>query len=165
MLGDVGDGGGVRLRHAVIPGSHRKVRQCASTSRSVCSRPSYVCRCSLAVGLFFSSSVTARELCGRTRLKRIGFSLSAFHRRLHPRPPPCCVHARRRTRCFAAALTKYQTRSLIVLYDTIGTLADNAGGLLAQPDLLAVLMPPLMQRWNQVRSERATNTTQRAIKR
>eukprot|EP00903_Cladosiphon_okamuranus_P010633 g10055.t1 len=53
-------------------------------------------------------------------------------------------------RCFAAALAKYQTRSLIVLYDTIGTLADNAGGLLAQPELLAVLMPPLMQRWNQV---------------
>ncbi|CAN0480518.1 unnamed protein product, partial [Hapterophycus canaliculatus] len=51
---------------------------------------------------------------------------------------------------FAAALAKYQTRSLIVLYDTIGTLADNAGTCLAQPALLAVLMPPLMQRWNQV---------------
>lgn len=53
-------------------------------------------------------------------------------------------------RCFAAALAKYQTRSLIVLYDTIGTLADNAGSCLAQPELLSVLMPPLMQRWNQV---------------
>lgn len=53
-------------------------------------------------------------------------------------------------RCFEAALNKYQTRSLIVLYDTIGTLADNVGQCLAQPGLLAILMPPLMQRWNQV---------------
>lgn len=37
-----------------------------------------------------------------------------------------------------------------MLYDTIGTLADNAGQCLAQPGLLALLMPPLMQRWNQV---------------
>lgn len=57
-------------------------------------------------------------------------------------------------RCFAAALAKYQTRSLIVLYDTIGTLADNAGRCLAQPALLGILMPPLMQRWNQVRIKR-----------
>lgn len=54
--------------------------------------------------------------------------------------------------CFAAALHKYQTRSLIVLYDTIGTLADSAGLCLAQRNLLAVLMPPLMERWNQVRA-------------
>lgn len=53
-------------------------------------------------------------------------------------------------RCFAAALHKYQTRSLIVLYDTIGTLADSAGLCLAQHNLLAVLMPPLMERWNRV---------------
>ncbi|CAM9750697.1 unnamed protein product, partial [Scytosiphon promiscuus] len=59
-------------------------------------------------------------------------------------------------RCFAAALAKYQTRSLIVLYDTIGTLADNAGACLAQPALLAVLMPPLMQRWNQVADDDRT---------
>lgn len=66
-------------------------------------------------------------------------------------------------RCFAAALTKYQTRSLIVLYDTIGTFADNAGGLLAQPDLLAVLMPPLMQRWNQVRRRTRIGRTREDI--
>ncbi|CAB1119753.1 unnamed protein product [Ectocarpus sp. CCAP 1310/34] len=59
-------------------------------------------------------------------------------------------------RCFAAALAKYQTRSLIVLYDTIGTLADNAGNCLAQPALMTVLMPPLMQRWNQVADDDRT---------
>lgn len=58
-------------------------------------------------------------------------------------------------RCFAAALNKYQTRSLIVLYDTVGTLADNTGSCLAQPEVLSVLMPPLMQRWNQVKWERS----------
>ncbi|CAM9475745.1 unnamed protein product, partial [Sphacelaria rigidula] len=59
-------------------------------------------------------------------------------------------HLEHLVRCFAAALAKYQTRSLIVLYDTVGTLADNTGRCLAQPGLLSILMPPLMQRWNQV---------------
>ena len=53
--------------------------------------------------------------------------------------------------CFASALIKYQTRSLIVLYDTVGTLADSVGSCLAQNNLLVVLMPPLMERWNRVR--------------
>ncbi|CAN0328462.1 unnamed protein product, partial [Laminaria digitata] len=67
-----------------------------------------------------------------------------------PPPDPSCL------RCFASALAKFQTRSLIVLYDTVGTLADNAGPCLAQPALLALLMPPLMQRWNQVADDDRT---------
>ncbi|CAM9531117.1 unnamed protein product, partial [Choristocarpus tenellus] len=52
--------------------------------------------------------------------------------------------------CFAAALAKHQVRSVIVLYDTVGTLADSVGERLACSALVSTLMPPLMNRFNQV---------------
>jgi transportin-1 len=48
------------------------------------------------------------------------------------------------------ALGKYQMRSLIILYDTIGTLADVVGGALSEERRVAVLMPPLMAKWESV---------------
>ncbi len=45
------------------------------------------------------------------------------------------------------ALRKYQLRSLIILYDTLGTLADSVAHQLADPNLVGIFMPPLMGKW------------------
>jgi hypothetical protein len=46
------------------------------------------------------------------------------------------------------ALRLYRTRNLRLLYDTIGTLAESVGSSLNEPGCIAVLMPPLISRWN-----------------
>lgn len=51
---------------------------------------------------------------------------------------------------FAVAFTKYQNKNLLILYDAVGTLADSIGDVLNQPELIEILMPPLLDRWNQI---------------
>ena len=46
------------------------------------------------------------------------------------------------------ALRLYRNRNLRLLYDTIGTLAESVGSSLNEPNFIAVLMPPLISRWN-----------------
>lgn len=48
------------------------------------------------------------------------------------------------------AFGKYQAKNLLILYDAIGTLADSIGEQLNQPELIAILMPPLIAKWNQL---------------
>ena len=36
------------------------------------------------------------------------------------------------------------------MYDAVGTLADSVCEALNQPELIEVLMPPLLNRWNQI---------------
>eukprot|EP00741_Cyanophora_paradoxa_P008025 tig00001239_g7764.t1 len=48
------------------------------------------------------------------------------------------------------AFTKYQAKNLLILYDAIGTLADSVGSDLNRPEYVAMLMPPLIVRWNQL---------------
>ena len=51
------------------------------------------------------------------------------------------------------AFHKYQAKNLLILYDAIGTLADSVGSALNQPDHVAVLMPPLIAKWNAIRDD------------
>lgn len=46
------------------------------------------------------------------------------------------------------AFGKYQAKNLLILYDAIGTLADSIGDALNYPELIAILMPPLIAKWN-----------------
>eukprot|EP00899_Mesostigma_viride_P019067 jgi/Mesvir1/27161/Mv20825-RA.1 len=46
------------------------------------------------------------------------------------------------------AFHKYQRKNLLILYDAIGTLADAVADELNQPQHIAVLMPPLIAKWN-----------------
>ncbi len=46
------------------------------------------------------------------------------------------------------AYGKYQAKNLLILYDAIGTLADSVGSDLNRPEHVAVLMPPLIAKWN-----------------
>lgn len=46
------------------------------------------------------------------------------------------------------AFGKYQAKNLLILYDAIGTLADSIGDELNHPELIAILMPPLIAKWN-----------------
>lgn len=48
------------------------------------------------------------------------------------------------------AFRKYQTKNLLILYDALGTLADSVGSALAAPELLQVLMPSLIERWQKL---------------
>jgi hypothetical protein len=49
-----------------------------------------------------------------------------------------------------AAFSKYQAKNLLILYDAIGTLADSVGHELNKPELVCILMPPLIEKWNQL---------------
>ncbi|KAH8498074.1 hypothetical protein H0E87_017119 [Populus deltoides] len=48
------------------------------------------------------------------------------------------------------AFGKYQRRNLRIVYDAIGTLADAVGAELNKPAYLAILMPPLIAKWQQL---------------
>ncbi|KAI7899319.1 armadillo-type protein [Cokeromyces recurvatus] len=49
-----------------------------------------------------------------------------------------------------SAFTKYQKRNLLLLYDTIGTLADVVGEALNNPQYIDALMPPLINKWQEI---------------
>ena len=46
-----------------------------------------------------------------------------------------------------------QHKNLLILYDAIGTLADSVGHHLNKPEFINMLMPPLIQKWNQLKDE------------
>lgn len=48
------------------------------------------------------------------------------------------------------AFAKYQKKNLLILYDAIGTLADAVGDSLNSPNLIDVLMPPLIAKWQKL---------------
>jgi transportin-1 len=48
------------------------------------------------------------------------------------------------------AFTKYQHKNLLILYDALGTLAENVGPALAEPAYIELLMPPLIGKWQEV---------------
>ncbi|XP_077285627.1 transportin 1 isoform X2 [Arctopsyche grandis] len=51
------------------------------------------------------------------------------------------------------AFSKYQHKNLLILYDAIGTLADSVGHHLNKPEYIALLMPPLINKWNFLKDE------------
>ncbi|KAK7895875.1 hypothetical protein WMY93_021200 [Mugilogobius chulae] len=51
------------------------------------------------------------------------------------------------------AFNKYQHKNLLILYDAIGTLADSVGHHLNKQEYIQMLMPPLIQKWNQLKDE------------
>uniref|UniRef100_A0A672R9F5 Transportin-1 n=1 Tax=Sinocyclocheilus grahami TaxID=75366 RepID=A0A672R9F5_SINGR len=48
---------------------------------------------------------------------------------------------------------KYFSERCVILYDAIGTLADSVGHHLNQPEYIQKLMPPLIQKWNELKDE------------
>ncbi|KAI9322269.1 Transportin-PC [Dichotomocladium elegans] len=46
------------------------------------------------------------------------------------------------------AFKMYQHKNLLILYDALGTLAESVGAALNQPQCLSLLMPPLIEKWN-----------------
>ncbi|KAI9498718.1 armadillo-type protein [Zychaea mexicana] len=53
----------------------------------------------------------------------------------------------------STAFEKYQHRNLLLLYDTVGTLADVAGSALNTPQYIDVIMPPLIKKWQEIPDE------------
>jgi transportin-1 len=60
--------------------------------------------------------------------------------------PYCEPIIRQFVRCFE----KYKDRNMFILYDCVQTLAEHVGHGLAQPQLIELLMPALIHRWNKV---------------
>lgn len=58
----------------------------------------------------------------------------------------CPVIVRQFIQCFAM----YKDKNMYILYDCVQTLAEHVGPALAQDDLVTMLMPALLQRWNKV---------------
>jgi transportin-1 len=58
----------------------------------------------------------------------------------------CAVIVHQFVECFA----KYKDRNMFILYDCVQTLAEHVGPALAREDLVNLLMPALIQRWNKV---------------
>ena len=52
-----------------------------------------------------------------------------------------------------AAFSKYQRKNLLILYDAVGTLADAVGENLNSVEFIAILMPPLIHKWNLLKDE------------
>ncbi|CDH53126.1 transportin-1 isoform 2 [Lichtheimia corymbifera JMRC:FSU:9682] len=50
----------------------------------------------------------------------------------------------------ATAFDKYQHRNLLLLYDTVGTLADVVGAAINQEQFINIIMPPLIQKWQEI---------------
>jgi transportin-1 len=53
----------------------------------------------------------------------------------------------------ASAFEKYQHHNLILLLDTMGTLADVVGEALNQPQYIELIMPPLIKQWRETVDE------------
>lgn len=53
-------------------------------------------------------------------------------------------------RQFVQCFSKYKDKNMYILYDCIQTLADNVGSEMAEPQLVQLLMPVLIERWNKV---------------
>lgn len=60
--------------------------------------------------------------------------------------PYCEPIVRQFVQCFGL----YKDRNMFILYDCVQTLAEHVGPVLARPDLVEMLMPVLIQRWNKV---------------
>jgi hypothetical protein len=60
--------------------------------------------------------------------------------------PYCTIIVRQFVQCFA----KYKDRNMFILYDCVQTLAEHVGPELAKDELVGLLMPALIQRWNKV---------------
>ncbi|EER26886.1 hypothetical protein D8B26_005558 [Coccidioides posadasii str. Silveira] len=53
-------------------------------------------------------------------------------------------------RQFVLCFQKYKDRNMYVLYDCVQTLAESVMSELAKPELVEILMPALIERWNKV---------------
>ena len=53
-------------------------------------------------------------------------------------------------RQFVQCFNRYKDRNMFILYDCVQTLAEHVGHGLAQPQLIDLLMPALIHRWNKV---------------
>jgi transportin-1 len=51
---------------------------------------------------------------------------------------------------FVQCFAKYKDRNMFILYDCVQTLAEHVGPALRDEDLVSMLMPALIQRWNKV---------------
>jgi transportin-1 len=51
---------------------------------------------------------------------------------------------------FVQCFAKYKDRNMFILYDCVQTLAEHVGPALRDPNLVGMLMPALLQRWNKV---------------
>ncbi|KAI9501562.1 hypothetical protein GGI25_004044 [Coemansia spiralis] len=51
------------------------------------------------------------------------------------------------------AFALYQRKNLIILYDAVGTLAEAVGPELNQPQYVQMLMPPILERWDNLQAD------------
>ncbi|KAJ8609718.1 hypothetical protein MRB53_038955 [Persea americana] len=60
--------------------------------------------------------------------------------------PYCGIIVRQFVQCF----DRYKDRNIFILYDCVQTLAEHSGPALAEPELVQLLMPALITRWQKI---------------
>jgi hypothetical protein len=58
-----------------------------------------------------------------------------------------------------SALSRYQGRSMLLLFDVLGIMADSCGPAIAEGDLPSIYVPPLLQKWDEVARRDPTDRT------
>ncbi|VDL19318.1 unnamed protein product [Hymenolepis diminuta] len=64
-----------------------------------------------------------------------------------------CPYLEHILRTLVTALSQYQHKNLIILYDAIGTLADSVGNNLNKQEYEDLLMPALFAKWNSLKDD------------
>lgn len=54
---------------------------------------------------------------------------------------------------FVQCFEKYKDRNMFILYDCVQTLAEHVGAMMASPELVNLLMPALIKRWQKVQDQ------------
>lgn len=60
-------------------------------------------------------------------------------------------------RSLVGALSRYSGKSLLLIFDVIGGLADNCGSSVGENNLPAIYMPPIMRKWNELAQQSPSN--------
>ena len=71
----------------------------------------------------------------------------------------CTPYLEHMYRPLIAALSVYQGRSLLLVLDVLGTMADYCGPSIAEGNLPMLYIPPLMHMWNELAKQDPTNRT------
>lgn len=65
----------------------------------------------------------------------------------------CIPHLAQILEVLVTAFSRYQAKNLLILFDAVATLAESVGNALAHPEIVAVLVPAVLGRWEKIRDD------------
>jgi transportin-1 len=65
----------------------------------------------------------------------------------------CTPHLAQILEVLVTAFSRYQAKNLLILFDAVSTLAEAVGKALAHPEIVAVLIPAVLAKWEKMRDD------------